>query len=315
MLSRIGNSLFWLGRYIERAEHLARYTKVQYVSSLDAPLAQSKEFVLESILTMAAVTGYYYSTYPQLTDEEVLYFVTLEESNPFSILSNIGYTRENARGARDCISLELWEAINRFYHTMNRYTRAKLHNEGIDNFSQKVEEYSSVLKGFIDNTLIRNEVWMLISLGIHMERAIQVARILTTKVKDIEKIEPAKLGGPVENYQWTTMLKSAESFDMSKRHYKANPNRRNSLEFLIFNPVFPKSIAYNLGIVQQSIQHIAFHEQKGKGSLDFVAGKLASQFQFLTIEEVEHDITGFLGDTLSNINHIARILEEKYLIF
>ncbi len=315
MLSRIGNSLFWLGRYIERAEHLARYTKVQYVSSLDAPLAQSREFVLESILTMAGVTGYYYSTHLQLTDEEVLYFVTLEESNPFSILSNIGYIRENARGARDCISLELWETINTFYHSMNGYTRTRLQGEGIYKFSQKVEENSSVLKGFIDNTLIRNEVWMLISLGIHMERAIQVARILITKVKDIEKIEPAKLGGPVENYQWTTLLKSAESFDMSKRHYKANPNRRNSLEFLIFNPIFPKSIAYNLGIVQQSIEHIAFHEQKGKGSIDFAAGKLASQFQFLTIEEVEDGITEFLEETLNKINYIAKILEEKYLIF
>lgn len=315
MLSRIGNSLFWMGRYIERAEHLARYTKVQYVSSLDAPLAQSKEFVLESILNMAGVTSNYYQQYPQLTDEEVLYFVTLEESNPFSIQSNISYIRENARGARDSISSELWEAINRFYHAMNNYDKEKLHSEGIYEFSQQVEENTSVIKGYIDNTLMRNEVWMLISLGIHMERAIQVSRILITKVKDIDKIDPAKLGGPVENYQWTTLLKSAESFDMNKRHYKANPNRRHTLEFLIFNPVFPKSIAYNLGLVQQAIQKIAFHEQKGKGSIDFIAGKVATQFQYLTIEEVEEDIIDFLNETLNNIYDIARILEEKYLIF
>jgi uncharacterized alpha-E superfamily protein len=306
--------LFWLGRYIERAEHIARYTKVQYVSSLDAPYAQSREFVLESILDMLGVSSKYYSHYQQLTDEDVLYFVTLDENNPLSIGSNIGYIRENARGARDSISLELWESINRFYHSINGYTASKLHNEGIHEFSQKVEENSSVMKGFIDNTLIRNEVWMLICLGIHMERAIQVARILITKIKDIDKIEPSKLGGPVENYQWTTLLKSAESFDMNKRHYKTNPNRRNSLEFLMFNPVFPKSIAYNLDVVHQNIQHIAFHDDKGKGSLDFMAGKLASQFKYLTIEETETQVTEFLNSTLGKINQMASLLVEKHLV-
>jgi uncharacterized alpha-E superfamily protein len=315
MLSRIGNSLFWMGRYIERAEHLARYTKVQYISSLDAPLAQSKEFVLESILNMAGVTHNYNKQYSQLTDEDVLYFVTLDENNPFSVLSNIALIRENARGARDSISLELWETINRFYHTMNNYNADKLYSEGIHEFSQQVEVNTPVIKGYIDNTLIRNEVWMLISLGIHMERAIQVTRILLTKLKDIEKIEPSKLGGPVENYQWTTLLKSAESFDMNKRHYKANPNRRNSLEFLICNPVFPKSIAYNLSLVQTAIHDIAFHEQKGKGSIDFMAGKLATQFQFLIIEEIEASMIEFLTVTLDKIYEIARSLEEKYLIF
>jgi uncharacterized alpha-E superfamily protein len=169
---------------------------------------------------------------------------------------------------------------------VNNYDITRLHSEGIHRFSQQVESNSSIIKGYIDNTLIHNETWMLINLGIHMERAIQVARILLTKVKDIEKIEASKLGGPVENYQWTTMLKSAESFDMYKRQYKTTINRRNSLDFLIFNPVFPKSIVFSLIVVQKNIHDIAFHEQKGKGSIDFIVGKLAAHYQFLTIEEV-----------------------------
>jgi uncharacterized alpha-E superfamily protein len=315
MLSRIGNSLFWMGRYIERTEHLARYTKVQYVSSLDAPLAQSKEFVLESILSMAGTAGEYFARYPQLTDEDVLNFMTLDESNPFSILTGISYIRENARGARDSISLEMWEATNRFYHSMRKFTPERLNNEGVYDFSQKVEENSSVLKGYIDNTLIRNEVWMLISLGIHLERAMQVARILLTKVKDIDKIEPSKLGGPVENYQWTTLLKSAESYDMNKRYYKSPPNRRNSLEFLMFNPLFPKSILYNLLRVYENICSISFNEPKGKNSFEFMVGKITTHFQYLSIEEVEHNIIDFLNDTLNKVNHIAIRLEERYLLF
>jgi uncharacterized alpha-E superfamily protein len=315
MLSRIGNSLFWLGRFIERAEHMARYTKVQYLSSLDAPLAQDKDFVLESILNMAGVTQSYYTRHSQLTEEDVLNYVVLDESNMSSIVSQIGFIRENARGTRDNISLELWEAINRFYHTINGYDIDKLYSEGIYGFSEIVEINSSIIKGFIDNTLIHNETWMLINLGIHMERAIQVGRILFTKIKDIEKLDASKSAGALANYQLTTMLKSAESFDMFNRQYNTNINRRNSLDFLIFNPLFPKSIVYNLDVVRRNIESISFNEQKGKGSIGFVVGKLAARYQFLTIEEVDSSITDFLSETLSGIADVGRLLEEKYLAY
>lgn len=315
MLSRIGNSLFWMGRYLERAEHIARYTKVHYVSSLDAPLAQSKEFALSSILNMVGSSQSYLQQHEGLTEDEVLYFVTLNENNPSSVLANVGLIRENARGTRDCISMELWEAINRFYHTVNNYSAEKLNHEGVFNFSQMVEENSSVIKGYIANTLIRNEEWMLISLGLHLERAIQVTKIILTKLKDIETLEAAKRGGPVENYQWTMLLKSAESFDMYKRYFKTNPFRKNALDFLLFNPNFPKSVAFNLNIVQRNIHDIAFQDEKGKGSINFKIGKIATQYQFITVEEIEENTVEFLNKTIDKIYNLARLLEEKYLSF
>lgn len=315
MLSRIANSLFWMGRYIERAEHMARYTKVQYISSLDAPLVQSKDFVLESILNMTGTYQSYFNTHSQLLEEEVLNYVTLDDTNSSSITSCIGYIRENARGARDSISTELWEVINKFYHNTNSYTPDKLQNVGIHYFSQSVESSIAVVNGYIDNTLMRNGVWFLLTLGMHIERAIQVAQILLTKIHDIEKIEPAKLGGSVENYQWTTLLKSAEAFDMHKRVYTKNPSRQNTLEFLLFNPTFPKSIAFNLASVKKNIEDIAFHEQQGKGSINFIAGKLASEFQYMTIEEIDSSATEFLNKTLDRLYELTELLESKYLKF
>ena len=313
MLSRIGNSLFWMGRYIERAEHIARFAKVQYISSLDAPLAQSRDMALESILNMSGVQQSYTQLHPELTDDAVLYYVTLHDKNPFSIAANISYIRENARGARDSISTELWEATNRFYHNINNYTAAKFHNEGIFSFSQKIVENSAILKGFIDNTLVRNEGWFLIALGVHIERAAQVANILLTKLNDIEKIDRFEVGSPVENYHWTMLLKCAESFDMYKREYN-KPDRKHILEFLIFNPSFPKSITYNLMHIQQRINDIDFQcKGKEKDSLNFLAGKLATQFQFQTIEEVEGSINDFLKNALAKIYYLAAQLEKKYL--
>ncbi|RYZ45264.1 MAG: alpha-E domain-containing protein, partial [Sphingobacteriales bacterium] len=140
--------------------------------------------------------------------------------------------RENARGARDSLSTEVWERINQFYHTTTSYDAAKLQYDGLQQFAQKIEESSYVIKGYIDNTLIRNEVWLLISLGVHLERAVQVALILKTKLADIGKMETSKQGSPLENYMLTTLLQSAEARDMYLRHYKTSPNKLNVLDFL-----------------------------------------------------------------------------------
>jgi uncharacterized alpha-E superfamily protein len=304
-----------MGRYIERSEHLARYTKVQYASSMDSPLAPSKEFVLESILNMGGMYQHYFNTYPELTEEEVIQYVTIEDTNSFSVQANIGFMRENARGARDRISLELWEAINVFYHDINNYSAARLQNEGLYRFSRKVEENSSIIKGCIDNTLIRNEAWILLSLGIHLERAIQVTLIMLNKVYDIAKLDATQVGGPAESYQWAIMLKSAESFDMYKRYHVKKNCRYNELEFLLFNKAFPKSLAYNLQQIQDNIRHIAFHDQKGSESIEFKAGKIAAHFQFLTMAEVEGAIPEFLNKTVADLHQLASLLNQKYLYF
>lgn len=275
MLSRIGNSLFWLGRYLERAEHIARYTRVQYVSSVDAPLGQNKELVLESILDMADYRSGYAQVqsqssqvqFQQLDEEDLIFYTAISEDNPYSILAYINMVLENARGARDSISIELWEAINRFYHKINQYTAAALHEEGIETFSRKIEESSYVIKGYIDNSLLRNEVWKLISLGLHLERAIQVCKILQTKLKDLEKMDNDLLGGALENYQWTTTLDSTEAFDMYMRCHKTSPTRAHVLDFLLFDKDFPKSLAYSLDCVKLCMMVLLFSLPKERRNL------------------------------------------------
>ena len=314
MLSRIGNSLFWLGRYIERAEHIARYTRVQYVSSVDAPQTQIRELVLESILEMAGSRDGYQAAHQQLNDDEVIGYTAISEANPFSILGYINMIRENARGARDNISLELWEAINSFYHKINAYSVAGIQAREIEYFARKIEENSYVIKGYIDNTLLRNEVWMLISLGIYLERAIQICLILRTKLNDITKLSATSVGSELENFHWSTILESTESFDMYMRCYKTSPNRSNVLNFLLFDTAFPKSVSFGLAHVMQCVQGIAaFQEEKKKGSIDFMAGKLACRFQYSTIEEVEGNASEFLNSTLNSIYAVAHLLDTKYL--
>lgn len=315
MLSRIANSLFWMGRYLERAEHTARYAKVHYYSSLDAPLSQKKEFVLESILNMTGLFDQYKRNRETLIDDEVVNLICIDESNPLSIKNALNNARENARGARDCISSELWESINKFYHMVNAFTKDDLLREGIYNFSDRVMENCSIVNSKIDNTLLHNEVWSLIHLGIHIERASQIARILIAKVYDIAKAENQKLGKAAENYQCIMLLKSAEAFDMSRTYYKSSPNLKDTIEFLILNGDFPRSICYNLSEISKCLHKISTSKLDERDSLEFYVGKIQSAYSYLTVEEIEDDVLIFLRDTLSKIYTIGEMLEKKYLTY
>lgn len=315
MLSRIANSLFWMGRYLERVEHISRYTKVHYYSSLDAPLAQKKEFVLESILNMMGLLHDYKQTNPELVDEEVVQFITIDENNPLSIKAALNNARENARGARDSISSELWESINKFYHFVNGVTKADLQRQGVFSFTEKIMENCYIVNGNIDNTLLHNEVWSLIHLGIHIERASQITRILISKVEDISKSERQKLSKAVENYQCITLLKSTEAFDMSRTYYKAVPNLKDTLEFLILNSDFPRSICFNLNEISKCLLKISQMKHFETDSLEFFVGKICSAYNFTTISEVEEDPINFLRDTLNKIYNIGDMLEKEYLTY
>lgn len=315
MLSRIANSLFWMGRYLERADQSARYIKVHYYSALDAPLASRQDFIFESILTMLGLDEEYKKTSDNYQEEKINNLIALDESNSVSIRSSVIYARENARGARDSISSELWGAINKFYHFVNGFTEKDMQKEGIYYFTDKVMENCSIVAGYIDNTLLHDETWSLIRLGIHLERASQTTRVMYSKVKDIEKIEQQKLGKSIESYHCVTMLKSMEAFDMSRIYYRAVPNVHDALEFLILNKEFPKSISYNLRHINSSLNKISTLKNAEPGTLEFEVGKLNAAFSYMTMEEIEEDTLGFLEHTLSQIYDMAAEMQNKYMSY
>jgi uncharacterized alpha-E superfamily protein len=311
MLSRIANSLFWMGRYLERVEHLARFAKVQYHTSLDAPSSLNKERVLVSMLELMWLP----EDFCKHNDDEVLFHISIARSNNFSFLSQLNTARENARGARDTISSELWEAINAYYHQLHALNQKIFEPEVFVEAIDLVLSNSAIIKGLIDNTLFHREERSLICEGMHIERAIQINRILLAKLKDIKYIEKSNVEGAAELYQWGTLLKCAESFDMCHRYYRNVPNRRNTLEFLLFNHVFPKSVAYNLVQTKRHLKKITSVNNETVGSPAYILGKLVAEFQYTTIEEVEGDIENYVEGQLNEIYHIADAIEKTYLSY
>ncbi|MGF1635530.1 MAG: alpha-E domain-containing protein [Cyclobacteriaceae bacterium] len=310
MLSRVANNLYWLGRYLERSENLTRYMQVQYFSTLDAPLENQLELALASILNMA---GLPVPSIDKINEADVLESLALDDQEPSSIKSSVYSARENARGARDMISTELWQAINKYYRFINEYPVDYFRTRGLYEFTQNNLEYSAIVKSRIQYSMLHDEAWAFIKMGMHLESAVQVIRMAQSKLNDIKKLREMKLAKSVESFQWGTLLKSAEGYDMCRRLYKSSPSRLNTMEFLLLNRNFPRSVSSNLEHLQAYHDEISLEKDPDKHSIDWKVGRMKEYFKYLTIEEIEDQPNDFLSKTLSYIYDLNVNLEKVYL--
>ena len=262
-----------MGRYIERAEHFARYSRVQYFSSLDAPILKTydRNFVLESILYMAGIFDM-----ENITEKDVLFKIGLDLQNSNSIISNITFARENARGARNAISTDLWESINKYYHLVTSYPQDTYLSTGFYDFTQLILDQTSILSSKIYGTLMHDGEWAIILIGMYIERVIQIIRIINSKLHDIYKIEQAGHSVTEMSFEWTTMLRCMEAFDMNKKFYRTIPNREQVMEFLLLNPHCPRSIAYSLNGIRRYEEKISRNESRDSNTIGNI-GKRVEQ--------------------------------------
>jgi len=315
MLARVANNLFWMGRYIERSEHLARYLHVNYFSSLDAPSeqSQSRQFVLRSMLFM--IGNPENDDDIKLKEEDVLYDIGLNPEVGTSVISNVKYIRENANSARDLISTELYESINKFYHYVLNYPKEDFVKKGLYDFSVSVTEMTAILRAKIRGTLLHDKIYAIIMMGVYMERANQVIRIINSKYNDAEKSKNSYEKGIKNSFEWITLLKCVESHDMMRRFYKKTPDSLHTLEFLILNPDCPRSIIYSLNAICDLIKVIDTKENPEKHSTAFLVGKVRSEYQFKHIEEIEEDMQKFIETILSRLVQIGQKMETEFFTY
>ncbi len=312
MLARVANNLFWMGRYIERTEHIARYLNVNYFSSLDAPnqLSQSRQFVLRSMLFMIGEPEK--DDNVVLNEEEVLYNIGLNPNVPYSIISNVKYVRENANSARDVISTELYESINKFYHFVLNYDVETFTKRGLYDFTVNVTEMTAILRGKIRGTLLHDEVYAIILMGLNIERATQIIRIINAKYHDALKAKGSYGDTIANSFEWVTLLKCAESYDMMRRFYKKTPNSISTLEFLILNSDCPRSVMNSLNQVHKHIRVVDQSKHPSKNSTSFLVSKVKAECEFKYAEEIEENVQGFIENILSNLVLIGNKMEKEF---
>ncbi|HCV25565.1 MAG TPA: hypothetical protein DGN59_19075, partial [Candidatus Latescibacteria bacterium] len=238
MLSRAGDAIYWMNRYVERAENIARFIQVNLHLSLDQPMQMRSE----QWAPLVKVTGDYdrfLERYGEATQESVIDFLTFDREYPNSIISCLDRARENARSVRQIISSEMWQQINTFFLMVSGVHKG-IALEVPDDFFARIQMACHTFTGIMSATMSHGEAWHFGRIGAMLERADKTSRILDVKYF-ILLPQVQDVGTPYDNIQWSALLKSASAFEMYRKKYgRIEP--RDVAAFLILDPEFPRSI-------------------------------------------------------------------------
>ncbi|MGK7906962.1 MAG: alpha-E domain-containing protein [Synechococcus sp.] len=310
MLSRVADSIYWLNRYIERAENVARFVDVNLNLMLDLPADISSQW--SPLVSITGDLELFKELYGAVTPENVTRFLALEEKYDNSILSCLIKARENARSCRETISSEMWETVNAFYHMVKGISP----HESLDylpTFCSQVKLQSHQFAGVMDATMAHNEGWQFGQLGRFLERADKTTRLLD--VKYFLLLPSARwVGTPLDQIQWISLLKSASAYEMyRKRQHRINPS--GVAGFLVLDRQFPRSIYFCLKQAEQCLHEIT-NTPIGTwcNGAERALGKACAELGYIAIEDViDEGLHEFLDGLQSSINTIDNEIYTTFL--
>jgi uncharacterized alpha-E superfamily protein len=281
MLSRVADSLYWMSRYIERAEHTSRLTEVNLKQMLDeSPEVSGRrwERVVNSLRT----------DLPSKGDRDawtVATWLMFDLANPDSIASCVAAARENARQVRETISTELWETINRLHLYVKTTLSDAASRRDPHEFLRRVKHEVHVLHGIADSTVVHGEGWMFLQSGKAVERAAATTALLYEHIQDFLEQD---MGAGAEGFlHWVGVLRSCTAFEAYTKTYTAEVRPARVLEFLLLSPILPRSVRFCVTTVRQSIEAIERQHGTNRGAKALKAArKLESLLDFLSIEDL-----------------------------
>ena len=299
MLSRIAESLFWIGRYIERADDTARILDIYLQQILeDASVEQA------ACRSMFDVMG---RPLPEDGAEvgvaEVLQKLAYDRTAPSSITGSLAAARVNARSARDSVSSELWEALNLTYLDLSEQQR-RAERVGPHRFFQWVRERTSLARGVADSTMSRDEGWTFLDLGRSIERVDMTARLITTRAV-------SGAAGPT----WTTLLRACGANEAYLRTYRGRVSDRTAAEFLLLDRLFPRSMFFALSRAERCITQLDRGGEGRVGTEDVAAralGRARTGLEYRGVEEMLSDLPGYLESIQSSCAEATSALAYRY---
>jgi uncharacterized alpha-E superfamily protein len=256
MLSRVANSVYWMSRYLERADNVARFINVNVHLILDLNLKASNAQWAPLVTTSGDETDFT-KRYKEASEKNVIRFLTFDEKNHNSILSCINYARENARTVRETIPSDMWEQINELYHLARKHSRKRSITD-LQEFYDHVRTANHLFTGLLENVTSHGEAWHFARMGRMLERADKTARILDVKyfllLPNSEYVD-----SPYDAVQWGAVLKSANAFEMYRKQFH-RINYKDVAQFLIFDRYFPRSMLHCVNAAQKSLNAITNKE-------------------------------------------------------
>ncbi len=315
MLSRVAESLYWMSRYIERAEDITRILTVNFHALLDTRL-EDLERGWQPLIEITGDEALFSQHYRQHNAQTVSEFLLWHPANPNAVVACIQRARENARSVREQISSEMWEHLNRLYFLIRGVNRQSV-LRGPHEFFSQVRDGSQAFQGVTDATMTHGEAYEFIQLGKFLERAEKTCRILDVKYATLNTLrEGAPEGGPEASLQLVAMLKSCSAFEAFRKqaafHLQAGP----VAEYLLLSRNFPRAVLFCLKRCQRAVAAISEENDRLSNPATVsqrALGRICSELEYLDIQEVlDERMHPFLSRLLRQINLAGDDITRDY---
>jgi len=298
MLSRIAEGLFWTGRYIERAEDIARILDVHLHHMLEDPSVDEHEAC--SVLLAAMGLNALAETAP--TVASITEGLVFDRASRSSIVSSLVAARANARGIGEVISSEMWEALNVTYNALSLQVELS-REQGLHGFFRFVRERAAILAGLADSTMSKDDAWRFLVLGRSLERVDMLARLLSTEV-----------GEQSTTLDWVTLLRSCSAHEAFLRNCRGDPGPAPALEFLLRERLFPRSVLCGLLTAEQCLVELDPGRAR-PGSHDEarrLVAKARTSLEFRPTDELLSGLPDHLASVQASVSEASASLAARY---
>lgn len=309
MLGKNAGGLFWMFRYLERSENTARLINAGFRMALTSSRSAMDEW--QSILATAGQSVTYSERYDSYDPAKVIDFLLRERGNPSSVLSMINTARTNARMVRTSITVEVWEAVNECWMTLNQLLAYPVREKNLPEVLGVIRQKSALVRGALHGTMLRHDTYNFARLGTFLERADNTARILDVKYYVLLP-SISLVGSPLDNVQWETILRSVSALRAYGWVNDAEIGPKGIADFLILDRRVPRSLIFCSKHILQNIEWLC--EQYGEESSSLILAK-AHHFRLErgSIDDIfDTGLHEFLEAFVQENNALARQIEDDY---
>ena len=311
MLSRVADSLYWINRYVERAENISRFLEVSEAMALDCPPGSAEPWL--PLVDACGDRQRFDEAYPVGSPRDVVSFLLLDRDNPNSIVSCIASARENARQIRDVITTEMWEQLNDLYWSVQ--DGEALWQEPDQEQLRNIRRGCQLFYGTTDVTLSRDQAWLFSQLGRLIERADKTSRILDVKYFLLLPA-PTEVGGVLDELQWISLLRSAGAYQMYRQSMQQAIAPASVARFLLLDPIFPRSVRFCLQKINDTLQQIQLKPQSGPpDDLECLRGQVLAKWSYVRIDAlIERGLHEAIDQLQTDLNQLHQLIHNRYFI-
>jgi len=309
MLSRVADSLYWMSRYMERADGILRMLKINYASSQD----DIQEFSWMPVLRIFTYLDEEGAVKISRNTRAVLQYMVTDRENSNSVLNIITHARENARSVQDHITKELWQCLNDFYHIVrDEKLNRELHKEDPVSILDVLIKQGMLYFGTLDVTMARGEGFAFINLGKYLERGVQSADILDVKFSDM-RYDFRK----TDTTYWKYLLLSISGYELYLKTYRSGFDARNVVEQIVLNEEFPRSVLYSVDRVSRYFERLKGERNKEAfQKIDFMIGRILSKVRYSTVETImAQGLHAYLIGIKEDLYQVGNALNHNYFAY